>query len=699
MFPFDAPPLPPPAPPDAELPAQVIRAARTPEATLAVPASIDVIPAARLRELGPGLQLTEALASLPGVVALDRGNPAQDLQLSIRGFGARATFGVRGLRLYEDGIPQTLPDGQGQTSGFDLGAAQRVEVLRGPASVLHGNAAGGVVQVIGLDGPERPEARWSGVLGPDGLWQLATEAGAQVGDVNVLVRATHQESDGWRDHSASSRSQWRARLKWRPDADREWLAIVSEVRLPEAQDPLGLTAEQWVANPRQAGVNAEAYRTRKGTMQRQLGVVHTWRQGASEWRLMAHGGQREVLQFQAIPAPPVSSVQTLPAHPGGVIDLARTFAGLDVRWGWRGAWWERPLALTLGGAFDEVREHRRGFQNFEAGGAAGTRLGVIGALRRDERNTARQTDPYAQASWDFAPDWSLSGGLRHSRVGFHSQDRYIVAGNGDDSGALAFRATTSVLSLSRQLGPGAMAYASAARSFETPTLNEVAYASVSGAETGWNRALKASRGRQAELGAKWQGDAGQSVQLAWFRVRTQDEIGVAQNAAGRSVFGNVGATERSGWEASMQARIAPGWRTRVAAAWTQAAYVDGFAGSSGLVAPGRALPGVPRRTVWAELVWRPVASGWHSALTWQHRGRIWANDVNDASAPVAQTWAWRLGWRHAWSDWRMDASLWVDNLTDERVVGSVIVNEANRRYFEPGPGRRATMGVSLTRAF
>lgn len=693
MFPFDIPPSEP------ELPVQVVSASRTPEAAVGVPASFELIPAARLREVGPGLQLSEALASVPGVVALDRRNPAQDLQLSVRGFGARSTFGVRGLRLYEDGIPQTMPDGQGQTSGFDLGAAQRVEVLRGPASVLYGNAAGGVVQVFGADAPDRPEARWSATAGPDGLWQVATEAGAQLGDVNVLVRAARQDSEGWREHSASSRRQWRARLKWRIDGDRELLAVVSEVRLPEAQDPLGLTAEQLASTPCQAGLNALAQDTRKGIAQRQVGLVHSWRSGASEWRLMAHAGQREVLQFQAIPAPPASTAQNAPGHPGGVIDLDRAFAGLDARWSWRGALRDGPLVLTAGWSFDEMRERRRGFQNFDDSVASGMVLGVRGALRRDEDNTARNADPYLQADWGFAPDWSVGAGLRHSHVRFSSRDRYVAPGNGDDSGAMSFRATTPVLSLSRQLGARAMAYVSAARSFETPTLNEVAYASVSGVETGWNRDLRASTGTQLELGAKWRDDAGRAAQLALFQVRTQDEIGVAQNAAGRSVFRNVGATERRGLELSAQARIAPGWSARVAAAWTRAEHLDAFVGSGGSVATGQAMSGVPRRTAWAELVWRPTAAGWHSALTWQHRGRIWANDASDAFAPASQTWSWRAGWRHVNQAWRFDAMLWVDNLADARSVGSVIINEASRRYFEPAPGRSATVSASLTRVF
>ena len=692
MLPLDVPP------PEPGLPPLEVRGAALSEGAAQGPASRVVIPAVRLREWGPGLQLSEALASVPGVVALDRRNAAQDLQLSIRGHGARAPFGVRGVRLLEDSIPLTQPDGQGQTSGFDLGAVQRIEVLKGPVSVLEGHAPGGVVQVVSPEAPDRPEARVSGLLGADGLWRLATDAGAQVGAVNVVARASWQGVEGWREHSAARREQWRTRLAWQPDTDRSWLALVSSVRLPQAQDPLGLTAEQLAQDPRQAGRNARLYDARKHIEHRQVGVVHSWRTGASSWRLMAHGGQRLVTQFQAIPAPPESPLQSLPGHPGGVIDLARRFVGADARWRWQGTLAERPVALTAGWSFDELREHRRGFQNFdEVDGMR--RLGVQGALRRDEVNTARSADPYLHATWAGSPDWDVDVGVRHSHLRFGSRDRYIAPGNGDDSGSQAYRATTSVWGLSRRLGPGARLHASAARSVETPTLNELAYASVSGAQTGWNRTLRASRGTQFELGGQWFDEAGQSFQLTLFRGRTGDEIAVSANAGGRSVFANVGDTERRGLELSAQARLAPAWRVRMAAAWTQADYLDGFMGSQGWVQAGRALPGVPRRTAWAELVWRPPASGWHSALSWRHVGRIWVNDVNDAHAPASVTWSWRAGWRQQSAAWRFDTTLWVDNLADRRTVGSVIVNEASRRYFEPAPGRSATLSASLTRVF
>ena len=52
---------------------------------------------------------------------------------------------MRGIQIYVDGIPSTMPDGQGQTNNIDIASLERVEVLRGPYSALYGNASGGVI--------------------------------------------------------------------------------------------------------------------------------------------------------------------------------------------------------------------------------------------------------------------------------------------------------------------------------------------------------------------------------------------------------------------------------------------------------------------------------------------------------------------------------------------------------------------------
>jgi len=694
------------------LPEVTITVTRQAQTAFEAGASVGVVTAAQARDALPN-QPADWLSRVPGVVALDRQNAAQDLQLSVRGFGSRASFGVRGVRLYEDGVPLSQPDGQGQTGTLDWWNVQRLEVLRGPMSVMYGNAAGGVIQVFSTPPAAQPEARTGLVLGEHGLWAAMVEGSGPVSDtLGVSVQASAGAADGQRQHSRYQREAWRARLQWQPSEDESLNLIARQVRIPEAQDPLGLTEAQWRDDPDQADPVALRYNTRKAIEQTQLSLQHEWRQGAQRWQWLVYGGQRVVTQFQSIPAPPDSTVQTRPTHPGGVIDLNRRFMGADLRWQWQGEWLARPFHVLTGLSVDRLNETRRGFQNFvEEGGS--TVLGVQGALRRDERNTITQTDPYVQAQWDVARDWQLQAGWRQVNVRFESDDRYVVPGNGDDSGQRRWQADTPVLGVLWRVQPDWHLHASVGRTFETPTFNEVAYRSVAGDETGLNTTLQAARGRQVELGSQWRWSRGGTFNLSLYEVRTRDEIAVARNSFGRSTFQNVGGTVRQGAEAGLDVALWPeavtGLRLRSALGWTRARYTEGFtstsAGVSTAVPAGRTLPGIPQHTAWTELVWRPQPTGWHTALEWRHQGRLWANDVNDTAAPSSSRWGWRLGWRAvggtgaAAHPWRLDALLRVDNLFDSRDVSSVIVNEGNRRFFEPAPGRTMSFSVNLQRGF
>ena len=686
---------------EASLPEMAVTATRISQVMADVPASMDVIGGRQVREAGPLLNLSESLVRVPGISVLNRQNLAQDLQITSRGFGARATFGVRGVRLYEDGIPLTMPDGQGQSSSFDLSSAQRIEVLRGPASALYGNASGGVIQLFTEDGPPEPEVSAGYALSRDGFAKASVKAAGQRGDLNYVVDASQAHTDGYRDHSQADRYQLHTRLKWALGSESTLTVVGSHMAMPAVQDPLGLNAAQLALDPRAVDPAALQYDTRKAIYNTQLGGVYERQFGSDTLRVMAYGGTRQAVQYQSIPrATQTAGANGGAAHPGGVIDLARRFSGLDARYTAQTELLARPLTLTGGVSLDRMAEHRQGFQNFDA---ATGQLGVQGVRRRNEDNLAYNNDQYVLGQWSLSPQWLTSLGVRHSNVQFKSHDHYVVTGNGDDSGQKAFDATTPTASVMWRAAPVLHVYATAGDSFETPTLNEVSYSSNSGSTTGWNTGLKASRGHHVEVGAKaGMGTALQGT-LAMYRVETDDEIAVRVNSGGRSTFQNVGHTNRKGVEASGQWRIATAWSAYANATWTQAEYADAFSststGTTVTVTPGSALPGVARRTAFAELVWRPAPQGWHAGLEWRHSGRIWANDVNDEFAPSYQLWAMRAGWRQAYGDWRVDALARIDNVANVHTVGSVIVNEGNRRYFEPAPGRSATLATYVTRRF
>ncbi len=673
-----------------------VTATRIPEAAADVPASVDVVDARDVRDARAQVNISESLGRVPGLVAKDRQNYAQDVQLSVRGFGARSTFGIRGIRLYVDDIPATLPDGQGQITNVDLGSVQRIEVLRGPFSALYGNSSGGVVSVTTEDGKGPMTVEAGGAFGSNGLRRESVKLSGAIGDqFGIVASGSHFATDGTRAHSAARRDLGNAKFTWHGEHDDVAL-IVNSVTLPEAQDPLGLTRAEFDANPRGTDPAAITFNTRKTTDQTQEGLrwEHRFDDGTT-LRAVTYAGHRNASQFQAIPA----ATQSNPLNPGGVIVLGRDYSGDDVRASRTLVLGDQSLTLVGGLAYDTLQEHRQGTQNF-----VGTTLGVLGALRRDERNDVDDLDPYAQLSWQPTTQWTVDAGVRRSNVHFRSHDAYITASNPDDSGGANYGATLPVLGVMFKPATWLHLYANAAKGFETPTLNELAYR-PSGA-TGLNFALRPSHSRSFETGAKTDLGAAGHLNVALFESDTADEIVTLTNTGGRATYQNGGRTRRTGVELAWDVALASTLQFTSAFASLDARYRDGFltctaapcAAPTVAVAAGNRIPGTSRVNAWAELQWRPTAA-WEAGVDVRDASRVMVNDTNTDAAPAYASLGAHVKVSTSVGRWRLSAFVRGDNLADRRYAGSVIVNESNGRYFEPAPGRTWLGGATVAYAF
>lgn len=635
---------------------------------LEAPAAVGLLDAEALAHSGSGAQLSEALTRLPGVWAADRGNAAQDLQLSVRGFGARASFGVRGLRLFVDGLPATAPDGSGAVGHFPLDQVASIELLRGPFSALHGVHSGGALSLY-TRAPQPGPVRWGGDVWArtDDQRQLRLQAEGGPRDAAWRVGLAHWHSAGQRPQAAAERSLLDARWDFSPG----WSARAHWQSQP-AQDPLGLTRAQWLADPEGGAPQATAFNTRKRLQQAQLGLSGD----AGDWRLRAWAIDRQVRQWQAIAV----ATQAPSSHPGGVINLDRRQVGLDLRR--EGPGW------TVGGQLDTQAEQRRGFENF-----VGAALGLTGALRRDERNTAFGAEVYAQGERRLTEDLVLHAGLRLGRLQLQSRDRFL--GNGDDGGRQSIDTALPALGLVGALGAGSRWFASVGQARETPTLAELAYRPDGAA--GLNTALRPQQSRQGELGIKHL-EGGWAVEGVLFAADTEAEIVSARNSGGRAAFVNAGRTRRHGLELQAQGRLQDA-RWALATTFLSARVREPYAvcgappctRASQTVPAGARLPGVPARTLRLD-VHGPARSAWQTGFTASARSRLWADERNADAAPGHALLA-------LWTRWRWDEAttltLRVDNLMDRRHIASVIVNEANGRFFEPGPGRAWSLQLQV----
>jgi iron complex outermembrane recepter protein len=673
------------------LPEVVVSATRVEEDSFDLPVSIDRVNQNAIREDKPQVNLSESLNLVPGVVVQNRQNYAQDLQISSRGFGGRSTFGVRGLRLIADGIPATMPDGQGQAATFSLSSAERIEVLRGPFSSLYGNAAGGVIQIFTADGPPEPTISGGLYAGSYDTYKLGVQLGGTYGGLNYIGDLSRFDTNGYRDHSAARRDHLNAKLKYDAGSRGVFTLVVNALDQPETQDPLGLTAAQVAQDPRQAGTNAIAFNTRKSISQAQLGFTYGVSvTEANRIEARAYSGDRQVTQFLAIPL----ATQAAATHSGGVVDLDRDYGGAGLRWTYTTRLAGGPFNASIGVDYDRMKERRTGYIN---------NLGVAGALKRNEDNTVSNTDFYGQAEWRFSPRWNLLAGVRHSRVSFESTDYFIQPGNPNDSGSIDFSRTTPATGLTFKLTPEVNVYANYGKGFETPTFAELAYRPDG--TTGLNFALRPALSTHWEAGLKSRLGDSMRLNLALFRIDVTDEIVVNTNAGGRSTFKNASKTRREGLELAWDGRFNYGFEAGLAYTLLDARFQEPFTtvistpSIPATVNAGSRLPGVPPQTLYGEIVWRYAPAGFHAALEGRYSGKIYVNDPNTEAAPSYTVWNLRAGFEQRGRNWRVSEFVRVDNLTDRQYIGSVIVSEANNRFYEPAPTRNFLVGVQASLQF
>lgn len=500
--------------------------------------------------------------------------------------------------------------------------------------------------------------------------------------ISYVTDVSRFAADGERQHSSVQRDQGYAKLSYAPSSDGR-LTLVANAFRQQAEDPLGLTWGRYQSAPRTVENAALQYNTRKSIDQSQGGLSYEHRFGEQRLQVSAYVGQRSVVQYQSIP----SFVQANPTHSGGVIDFDRQYGGVSGRWIARQTLAGGQLTTTLGVDYEQSTDERRGYENF-----VGATLGVRGALRRNETDQVSSFDQYVQSEWQ-GERWAFSGGIRHSRVAFRVDDHYIAVGNGNDSGQVHYDQTTPTLGLVFRATPTINLYASAARGFETPSMNELFY---SGAGGSFSFALKPSTSVHLETGLKAMLNDSSRLDLALFQVSTRDELIVSASSGGRTSYQNAGKTRRRGLELGLDTKWAPQWKSRLALTHLEAIYDESFTGSSGTVAAGNRLPAVPQLQLFTDLVWRHPANGWHAAVEGMARGEVMVEDMNTRqAAPGFAIANLRVGVDRQLGALKVGTFARIDNLFDRHYVGSVVVGDGNGRFYEPGAGRNWLLGMSL----
>ena len=663
----------------------VISASRAQMRSFDAPAAVQLIDRQAIEGGGPQINLSESLVRAPGLTILDRQNYAQDLQISIRGFGARSAFGVRGIRLLIDGIPATTPDGQGQSSSVSLTSTDRLEVLRGPLAQLYGNSSGGVIQAFTKDASKEPTVGYQYYLGSYGMRRADYQFSDTVGGYGLVADYGAFSTSGYRANSAAERKQFNGKLSFAPNAQTKVNVVFNRFDMPLAQDPLGLTRAQLTGDPTQAGNNSIGKFTRKVVLQNQLGSsAQTAIDADNALTARAYYGTRENLQYQASTT---------------WVGLNRTYYGTGLQYNGRTQWQGIPLELAAGYEFDKSSERRQGGESVQGEKKSGSPT----PLTRDEDNEAQNNDFFVQATAHVSEQISIVGGIRRSNIAFNSSDKFL-SDTKDGSGSASFSATSPVLGITWHANNNLNLYVNYGKGFESPTLAEMAYSGTTAPVALFNPLLNASSSQHYEIGAKWVPLRDARVDLAVYQIDSSDEIVTAASASGQTSFKNAPGTARTGWELAAASHLSEHLSARLSASSIDAKYSQTFKSSTTTIASGNKIPGIPDSSTFAEIAWTSEAFtnktkaplGSRVALEWQQAGRIFANDLNTESADGRNVFNVSLSQRWAWNQGLVTAYGRINNVSDVRYVGSVIVNQAASQFYEPAMPQNWMLGLSLS---
>jgi iron complex outermembrane receptor protein len=653
----------------------VVTATRIPVGLSELPFAVSRVGGEQVQWARQQLGLDESLAVVPGLFFQNRYNFAQDLRIAIRGFGARANFGIRGIRIFSDDVPLTLPDGQGSVDAIDLGSVEQVEVIRGPFSAVYGSASGGVIKLQSESGPEVPFVSGSLGAGAHGYIRAQLKAGGQAGRLNWLANLSSTELEGYRDHAQYENTLFNSKLRYEFDGHTALTVVMNAIDSPVANDPGGLNASEVGEDRRQAAPRNALYAAGEALEQQTLGLaLRKSLASGDEWMLRNYWVSRDFRN--RLPFDVNSNGQ------GGSVDLQRTFAGLGGNYSWNRDWAGARNSLVIGFDYDAQRDHRRRYVNNQ---------GALGPITTNQDEDVTTIGLYLQNSLRLHSGLRLTLGGRFDGVEYVVRDRTGAA----NSGQRDFREFSPMAGVNWGPHGSVNLYGNVSTSFDPPATTELANPL---GPSGFNRELESQTAANYEIGVKGLLTGRLRYEFALFHIDVKDEIVPYElEGSGQSFFENAGSSTHEGLETSLVAELMPGFTGTVTYTWSDFVF-DDFVGANGDDYGGNRIPGVPRHLFNLDFDWAH-GSGVHAGLDILYAGPFYANNANTVKTDGYLLLNFRLGYRWGRGSWAFEPFVGINNWLNEAYMGNVRLNASFGRYYEPAPTRNAYAGATLRYGF
>jgi iron complex outermembrane receptor protein len=630
-----------------------------------IPAAVSIVGQEKIQLGTEQLGLDESLGQIPGLFFFNRYNFAQDLRASIRGFGSRSNFGIRGIKIIVDGIPETLADGQGSVDGIDIGSARQISVIRGPASALYGNASGGAILIETEQATGVPFAEFRLTAGDYDFTKAQVKlGGGGSGKLNYLLNVSDTSIDGYRDHNEFENTQFNGRFDYRLSDASSLMTTIHHTDQPLANDPGGINAVDAMANPEQARDRNVLLDAGEDMQQTRIGLLY----------------KTELNDDENLEARFYNSARDfegrLPVASSGIIIFDRTFNGGGLKYTLKNNLAGKPNRLLLGIDYDRQDDERTRFDNVQ---------GAIGAQTLNQTELVTSIGTYIQNETRLSEDLELTLGLRYDHIEFDVSDDFLS--DGDDSGKVNLDHLSPMIGLSFRKNKNTRYYATLSNAFETPTTIE--FANPSGG--GFNQNLEPQESTNYEIGIKTNSER-YSFEVALFHIDIDDEL-TPFELNGRTFFENAGSSSRDGLEVAYSRKLTR--QFELATSYTYSDFVfDRFTDAIGNIYDGNTLPGIPEDLLHIGLSWKGE-NGFYAKLNNTYTGALYADNANTTAVKSHVVSDLRLGYTGFRKDWEFETFMGVNNLFDEDYNSNIRINAFGGRYFEPAPERNLFAGFTL----
>ena len=641
----------------------IISVTKIKDSLINTPFSVSIKNFSAFQKSAEQFNISEYIEDVPGIFISNDNNYAQDSRISIRGFGSRANFGIRGIKLIVDGVPETTPDGQSQIDNLNLEIIEKIEVIRGVGSSLYGNSSAGIIKIKTLQELQNSFARIGFSLGSNQQNKSQFFLGQKYKKTSYTFLYSQTKSNGYRNNSGFKNNNLNINLFKKVNDKTNYGLSFNYVDSPYAIDPGGLTIEEVEDNRKQARERNVIYDSKES-------IKHLKLSGSFEKKISNKLTFSKYLFFSNR-----DFNGNIPVKKGGTIKLDRKYWGLGAS-----LLIKNKFNTQIGFDLGNQKDLRKRYFNNE---------GEIGALVLEQNEKFINYGIFLVSSFKLN-SFIINPGIRLDKNTISIDDQFLADGNSSDK--INLNSLNPSLGINYKSNSLNRFFVNVSTGFETPTLNEFGSSPIG---SGFNKNLKSQNSINYELGfSKKSVNNKFKLDLIYFNTSTKNEVLPYEDSQfpGQVFYNNAGKTQRSGIEFSGSYNYNNFWNFNSSISigrYLFDEFIDNEKNYS-----GNKIPGVPEKTMFFNVNYKNE-SKLSVSLQLKVIGDLYANNSNSVKVDGFNRLNLKISKEINYKKITIDPFLIFKNILGTSYYDNIRINAFGARYYEPAAKANFYGGIKI----